>query len=305
MPKKRNLLLLTPAIVLPERFEIVKHFDLFHKGTIKYAESLSKRLCYWQTMDSVITIPALGDNLIYLHRYDRSDSLAVDPGESSAVVTTLKEHGLALKTILITHHHWDHTAGAAELKQKTGCTVISGDNRRTPGIDQVVEDGQILTLGHTRIRSLATPGHTSTSVCYYVPPSNGSKSGILWTGDTLFIGGCGRLLECDAQTMWESLLRLASLPDETFVYCGHDYTLENYEFASSIEPDNPAVRQRLDEIKQAHRQGRPTVPSTMLQEKATNPFLRADTPELKAALGMSQAQAVDVFAELRRRKDIF
>jgi hydroxyacylglutathione hydrolase len=256
-------------------------------------------------MDSVITIPALGDNLIHLYRYDRSDSLAVDPGESSAVVTTLKEHGLALKTILITHHHWDHTAGAAELKQKTGCTVISGDNRRTPGIDQVVEDGRILTLGNTKIQVLATPGHTRTSVCYYVQPAGRNDSGILFTGDTLFVGGCGRLLECDAQSMWESLQRLASLPDDTLVYCGHDYTLENYEFASSIEPDNPAVRQRLDEIKQARRQGGPTVPSTMLQEKATNPFLRTDTPELKAALGMPQGRAVEVFAELRARKDVF
>ena len=256
-------------------------------------------------MTSIITIPALGDNLIYVYRYDRSDSLVVDPGDSSAVVRILKEHGLALTTILVTHHHGDHTGGTAELKRKTGCTVIGGDRARTPGIDRLVEDGQILTLGDTRIQVIATPGHTRTSVCYYVPPSNGDKSGILWTGDTLFVGGCGRLLECDAQTMRQSLLRLASLPNETLVYCGHDYTLENYEFASSIEPDNPAVRQRLDEIKQAHRQGRPTVPSTMLQEKATNPFLRADTPELKAALKMSQARAADVFAELRRRKDVF
>ena len=305
MPKKRNLLLLTPAIVLPERFEIVKHFDLFRKETIKYAESLSKRLCYWQTMDSVITIPALADNLIYLYRYDRSDSLAVDPGDSSAVLTAMKEHGLTLKMILITHHHWDHTAGAAELKQKTGCTVIGGDKARTPGIDQVVEDGQILMLGDAAIQVLATPGHTRTSVCYYVQPTSNNEGGILFTGDTLFVGGCGRLLECDAQSMWESLQRLACLPDETLVYCGHDYTLENYEFASSIEPNNPLVRQRLDEIKKAPRQSRPAVPSTMLQEKTTNPFLRAGTSELKAALKMSQARAADVFAELRARKDVF
>ncbi len=256
-------------------------------------------------MDSVITIPALGDNLIYLYRYDRSDSLAVDPGDSSVVTAILDEHGLTLKTILITHHHWDHTAGTAELKQKTGCTVIGADRRRTRDIDEVVEDGQILRLGNAEIQVLATPGHTRTSVCYYVQPANNNESGILFTGDTLFVGGCGRLLECNAQSIWESLQRLASLPDETLVYCGHDYTLENYEFASSIEPDNPAVRQRLDEIKQAHRQGRPTVPSTMLQEKTTNPFLRADTPELKAALGISPGRAVEVFAELRRRKDVF
>ena len=296
---------MTPAIVLLERFEIVKHFDLFRKGTIKYIESLSKRLCYWQTMDSVITIPALGDNLIYLYRYDRSDALAVDPGDSSAVLTAMKEHGLTLKTILITHHHWDHTAGAAELKQKTGCTVIGGDKTRTPGIDQVVDDGQILMLGNAAIQVLATPGHTRTSVCYYVQPTSNNEGGILFTGDTLFVGGCGRLLECDAQSMWESLQRLASLPDETLVYCGHDYTLENYEFASSIEPNNPLVRQRLDEVKQTQGRGELMVPSTMLQEKTTNLFLQAGMPELKAALGMPQGRAVEVFAELRARKDVF
>jgi hydroxyacylglutathione hydrolase len=262
-------------------------------------------LCYWQTMDSVITIPALGDNLIYLYRYDRSDALAVDPGDGSAVLTAMKKHGLTLKTILITHHHWDHTAGAAELKQKTGCTVIGGDKRRTAGIDKVIEDGEILILGRAEIQVIATPGHTRTSVCYYVQPTNNNEGGILFTGDTLFVGGCGRLLECDAQTLWESLQRLAALPDETLIYCGHDYILENYEFASSIEPDNPAVTQRLDEIKQTRRQGRPTVPSTMLQEKTTNPFLRTGTPEMKAALGMQQSRAVEVFAELRARKDVF
>ena len=256
-------------------------------------------------MDSVITIPALGDNLIYLYRYDRSDALAVDPGDGSVVLTAMKDHGLTLKTILITHHHWDHTAGTAELKQKTGCTVIGGDQQRIPAIDQITEDGRILTLGNTKIQVLATPGHTRTSVCYYVQPTGNNEGGILFTGDTLFVGGCGRLLECDAQSMWESLQRLARLPDETLVYCGHDYTLENYEFALSIEPDNLLVRQRLDEVKQAQGRGELMVPSTMLQEKTTNPFLRADTPELKAALKMPQGRAAEVFAELRTRKDVF
>lgn len=256
-------------------------------------------------MNSVIIIPALGDNLIYLYRYEQSHALAVDPGDGSAVLSALKKHGLTLKMILITHHHWDHTAAAAELKQKTGCTVIGGDKQRTTSIDKVVEDGRILALGSAEIQVLATPGHTRTSVCYYVSPTSDNEGGILFTGDTLFIGGCGRLLECNAQTLWDSLQRLAALPDDTLIYCGHDYTLENYEFASSIEPDNPAVTERLDEIKLICRQGRPTVPSTMLQERATNPFLRAGTPEMKDALGTPDARAVDVFAELRARKDVF
>ena len=252
-------------------------------------------------MESIITVPALGDNLIYLYRYNQSDCLAVDPSECPSVLRTLKEEALSLKMILVTHHHWDHTGGNVELKRKTGCKIIGADKQRIPGIDQIVDDGQILSVGEAKIRVIATPGHTSTSVCYYVPPSGDNKSGILWTGDTLFVGGCGRLFEGDAQVMWESLQKLASLLDDTLVYCGHDYTLENYEFALSIEPDNQAVRQRLNNIRQTGR----TVPSTVLQERTTNVFLRAGTPEVKAALNMPQAKDVAVFAELRRRKDIF
>lgn len=257
----------------------------------------------WNTMNSVITIRILGDNLTYLYRYGQNESFVVDPGDSSPVLSVLKKEGLTLRTILVTHHHYDHTAGTADLKRRATCTVIGGD-KRISGIDNIVRDGQILTFGDKAVQVLATPGHTRTSVCYYMQPS-GDDSPILWTGDTLFIGGCGRLLECDARSMWDSLGRLASLPDETLVYCGHDYTLENYEFALSIEPGNEAVRRRLDEIKQTCKQGGLTVPSTLLQERTTNVFLRADTPELKAALGMTQARAVEVFAELRRRKDVF
>ena len=256
-------------------------------------------------MDSVITIPALGDNLIYLYRYSQNESLVVDPGDGSAVLGVLKEHGLKLRTILMTHHHYDHTAGAAELKQRTGCTLIGGDVERIPGIDTVVEDRQALTFGGTRIQVIATPGHTRTSVCYYAEPSHDCPNGILWTGDTLFVGGCGRLLECDAQVMWKSLSRLASLPDETLIYCGHDYTLENCEFALSIEPGSEVLKRRLNEIRQIQSQGGPTVPSTIAQEKSTNPFLREDEPQLKAALGMERAQAAEVFAKLRRLKDVF
>ncbi len=256
-------------------------------------------------MNPVITIPALGDNFIYLYRYQQNDALVVDPSDASLVLRVLSEHGLSLTTVLVTHHHWDHTAGVAELKKKTNCKVIGGEGQRISRIDCVVEDGQILAMGDAKVKVIATPGHTRTSVCYYVQPSEDNRNGILWTGDTLFVGGCGRLLECNAQSMWNSLLRLASLPDDTLVYCGHDYTVENYEFALSIEPGNQAVRQRLQQILEAQRAGGQTVPSTMLQERTTNPFLRAGTSELRAALNMPRAKAVEVFAELRRRKDVF
>ena len=256
-------------------------------------------------MVNVITIPALGDNLMYLVHYGEDDSFVVDPGDASSVLRILKKHGLSLRAILLTHHHWDHVAGAGELKRKTGCEVVAGEGRGSRDVDRMVEDGRILTMGDARIEVLATPGHTRISVCYYMQPSSDIQKGLLWTGDTLFVGGCGRLFECSPQTMWDSLLRLASLPGDTLVYCGHDYTLENYEFALSIEPDNEMVKQRLDELRQAKRRGEQTVPSTIWQEKATNPFLRADAPELKAALGMTDARVVEVFAELRRRKDVF
>ncbi len=256
-------------------------------------------------MDSVITIPTLGDNFIYLYRYNQNDSLAVDPCDSSLVLRILQEYGLSLRTILITHHHWDHVAGVADLKRKTGCNVIGADKQRIPGIDSVVADGQILPVGDRKVKVIATPGHTRTSVCYYMEPSAGNQNGILWTGDTMFVGGCGRLLECDAKTMWNSLQKLALLPDETLVYCGHDYTLENYEFANGIEPGNQIVKERLDQVRWLQKQGKPTVPSNILLEKTTNCFLRAGTPELKAALGMQNVQALEAFAELRHRKDVF
>ena len=256
-------------------------------------------------MEQLITIPALGDNFIYLYRYDNSDVLAVDPGDYSSVLDTLKRHNLNLTTILATHHHWDHIGGIAELKKKTGCKVIGSDKQGMPGIDEIVEDGQIITIDKTRIQVIATPGHTRSAVCYYLPPTDENEAGILWTGDTLFIGGCGRLLECNAQTMWDSLQKLAALPDRTYVYCGHDYTLENYEFAHEIEPHNQSVEKRLSDIKQKIQQGKFTVPSTMLQEKETNIFLRSGTSEIKNALNMPDAGEVEIFAELRRRKDVF
>jgi hydroxyacylglutathione hydrolase len=257
-----------------------------------------------KAVDRVITIPALGDNFIYLYLYDQHNVLVIDPGQSSSVLRILKKRGLSLATVLVTHHHWDHVAGIDELKNETDCEVLGAD-RKIPRVDRVVVDGQILEFGSARIQVIGTSGHTRTAVCYYLRPSAENTNGILWTGDTLFVGGCGRLLECDARTMWDSLAKLAGLPNNTRLYCGHDYTVENYEFALSIEPDNQAIRHRLHEVRHVQEAGRPTVPSTILQEKMTNPFLRAAAPELKAALNMREAGPVEVFAELRRRKDLF
>jgi len=172
-------------------------------------------------MEPVITIPALGDNYIYLYRYSQNNAFVVDPGDAGAVLKELKEHRLNLTDALSTHRHFDHTAGIEDLKKKTGCKVI------------VSEKTEIFHIDNMNIQIIATPGHTRDSVCYYVQPSE-KHSGVLFTGDTLFIGGCGRPIECDASIMWDSLQKIATLPDDTLVYPGHDYTEENYEFALTI-----------------------------------------------------------------------
>ena len=245
-------------------------------------------------MDPVITIPALGDNYIYLYKDETGNALVVDPGQSKPALQALNKHGLNLKAILVTHNHFDHTGGVDELRRKTGCVIVNpGENTK-----------EIIEVCSAKIQIIATPGHTRSSVCYYVLPY-GNKPGIIFTGDTLFIGGCGRLIGCDAQTMWESLEKIAALPEETLVYPGHDYTLENYEFASQIALDNDAIRKRLQQIRDCEQKGILTVPSTIAQEKATNIFLLAKTPEIKVAINIADAAAAEVFAELRHRKDIF
>jgi len=255
-------------------------------------------------MEPVITLPALGDNYIYLYQCDKNNTLVVDPGDGSTVLGVLEDQGLALTTVLATHHHFDHVSGVKELKKKTGCEIIGSDKNSISVIDRVVRDRDVIEIGSTKIVVITTQGHTQDSVCYYVQPSK-EHSGILFTGDTLFIGGCGRPIECDALIMWDSLQKLAALPDDTLVYPGHNYTEENYEFALTIEPNNTLVKRSLQTIKKWQRLGKPTVPSNIGQERATNIFLRADHPEIKSALNMSNSTGSEVFAELRRRKNIF
>lgn len=241
---------------------------------------------------------------MYLCPTDERNAFVVDPSEATGVLGALEEQRLALTAVLLTHHHGDHTGGVRQLKKATGCTVIGPDPARIAGCDRAVGDGDVLTLGDQRVTVLSTPGHTRTSVCYYTEATP-ERPGAVWTGDTLFVGGCGRPIECDAVVLWQSLKKLASLPDDTRIYCGHNYTAENYQFALTIEPDNQAVQQRWSEARQAQAQGRPTVPSTIATEKKTNIFLRSDDAAVQRALGMSDATVENVFAELRRRKNRF
>ena len=243
-------------------------------------------------MEQVITIAALGDNYIYLYCCDQNNAFVIDPASAKAALNALEKYNLNLICALATHHHFDHTGGIKELKKKTGCDVIAANKTET------------LHIADIDVQVIPTPGHTQDSVCYYVQPSKKHNS-ILFTGDTLFIGGCGRPIECDASTMWNSLQKIADLPDNTLVYPGHDYTEENYEFALTIEPNNNLVKKALQTIKDCQKLGRPTVPSNIGREKATNIFLRSDDSNIKSTLNMLDSTDADVFAELRRRKNLF
>ena len=254
-------------------------------------------------MDSLTTISALADNFIHLYRYDGDNALIVDPGDCQAVMNILGIYKLTVTTILLTHHHLDHTGGVARLKAVTKAKVIGSDGRRVPSIDRVVYGDDAIELGDRKIKVISTPGHTKTCVCYYLEPAGAQEPPIVWTGDTLFVAGCGRIFEATAESMYESLMKLAQLPDETVVCCGHDYTVENYEFASSLEPDNKVLENLLEQAKHARKRLRAI--STMSQEKETNPFLRADSPQIRAALKMPKAKAIEIFTELRHRKDSF
>lgn len=246
-------------------------------------------------------LPALSDNYIYLLWEPSSGtSGVVDPATAAPVLARFGQLGRKLDWILITHHHADHTGGLAELKEATGCTAIGprADAARIPGLDRTVVDGDTFPFGTLQATVLATPGHTSGHISYWF-----SEARALFCGDTLFALGCGRLFEGDAATMWRSLGKLTALPDATRVYCGHEYTLSNAHFAVGLEPDNQALAQRAAEVEATRARGEFTIPSTIGLEKATSPFLRAADPALRKQLGLEGASDVEVFAEVRRRKD--
>ncbi len=244
---------------------------------------------------SIHTVRIGSDNYAYVIAH-RRQAAVVDPGEAQPVLRLVGDNALELSSIFITHHHGDHSGGAAQIKRATGCRVVGP----LGGVDDTVRGGDVRRVGEYEIRVLATPGHTRADLSYYVPALKA-----IFTGDTMFVCGCGRLLGGDAAMMWKSLCAIAALGDDTLVYPGHDYTEENLRFALSIEPGNEAVQRRLSEVRVLARQGRPTVPSSIALEKQTSVFLRAGEAAVKNAVGMPRASDVEVFAELRRRKDRF
>jgi hydroxyacylglutathione hydrolase len=240
-------------------------------------------------MVSATPLPILKDNYAWLLVDAASGAVGlVDPAEEGPLIAAIEVRGGRLDTIFLTHHHADHVAATEVLKGRYGAQVVGAaiDIARLPRLDLAVNEGDRVPFGASHAEVLFVPGHTRGHVAYYFP-----AGGVLACGDTLFSLGCGRLFEGTAEEMFASLRKLAALPDETLVCCGHEYTESNLRFALSVDPDNPALHRRAEEVRAARAAGRPTVPSRLGEEKACNPFLRA--------------RDAAHFAELRARKDRF
>ncbi|KAJ2663852.1 Cytoplasmic glyoxalase II [Coemansia sp. RSA 1200] len=249
----------------------------------------------------VIAVPCLSDNYAYVLVDEKAGEVSVvDPVEPSKVIPVVEGTKLKLKTILTTHHHADHSGGnQGMLKAFPGLTVYGGDGNRIPGLTNQLKDGAKFQLGSLTVQAMQTYGHTTSSICYYIQDA-ADKQRVVFTGDTLFVGGCGRLFEGSPQDMYTSLNeKLALLPKDTSVYAGHEYTRANLRFALSVEPDNQALREKARRCANADC----TMPSTIGEELATNPFMRVDQPDLQKATGATDP--VQVLAIVRRMKDNF
>lgn len=256
------------------------------------------------TLD-IMLISILKDNYVWvLVNKDNHSVIIVDPGEAAPVIHFLNDHQLDLKAILITHHHWDHTNGIEEILKFKKVPVYGSATEQISYLTHPLRELDIIDIPEfpLRFQVLAIPGHTAGHIAYYSP-------GMLFCGDTLFGAGCGRLFEGTAEQMFVSLQKLAALPDDTKVYCGHEYTLNNLRFAAMVEPHNQQIMTRVQNVTELREKNLPSLPSTMKEEKETNPFLRCDVLEIKRSLEKQMDRklesAVDVFAMLRKSKDEF
>ncbi|KAJ2742557.1 Cytoplasmic glyoxalase II [Coemansia sp. BCRC 34301] len=247
----------------------------------------------------VIPVPCLSDNYAYvLIDEDAKQVTAIDPVEPEKVLSVIKDTQMAFTTVLTTHHHADHSGGNTRITAMVPGLQVYGGDSRIPEMTQQLADGDKFTLGSLRVHAIKTFGHTTSSICYYVQNKDGE--GLVFTGDTLFVAGCGRLFEGTPGDMHESLNgKLAKLPGDTLVYAGHEYTNSNLRFARSVDPDNEQLRQKAQRCAKLAC----TMPSTIAEELATNPFMRVDQPALQIAA--SRTDPVDVLGEIRRMKDSF
>ena len=251
----------------------------------------------------LVTVPCLKDNYAFLLHDGASGRTAlVDAPEAAPILAALEDRGWRLSDILITHHHGDHIDAVDALRDATGATVwgAAADAARLPPLDRAVHPGEALDFAGETVEVIDVPGHTVGHIAFHFPGSR-----LLFTGDSLMALGCGRLFEGTPAQMWASLSAMAALPDDTLVCSGHEYTQGNARFARAVDPDNAALRDRAEAVAAARGEGRPTVPSRLGEEKATNPFLRAGSAAIRATLGMADAQDVDVFARVRKLKDEF
>jgi hydroxyacylglutathione hydrolase len=247
--------------------------------------------------------PCLKDNFGVLLHDPQSDATAsIDAPEAAPVEAALKKMGWRLTDILVTHHHADHTQGIGELKQHHKCRVVAPRNeaKRIAQVDETVGEGDTVRVGGLEGRVIDTPGHTAGHISYFFPADK-----LAFVGDTLFSIGCGRVIEGNPEMMWQSLLKLRGLPDDTQFYCGHEYTDANIRFAKTVEPNNKALAARGEEVAKLTAAHKFTIPATIGAEKAANPFLRADNAELAKLVGLSGRPAWQVFAEVRERKNKF
>ena len=243
----------------------------------------------------------LQDNYgVLLHDPQSGATAAVDAPEAGPIEAALRTTGWELTDILVTHHHADHTGGIAALKQRHGCRVVAParEAARIPLVDVTVSENDKVRVGSLEASVYDTPGHTAGHISYFFPAEK-----LAFVGDTLFSIGCGRVIEGTPEMMWKSLIKLRALPDDTAVYCGHEYTAANIRFAKTIEPENPVLAQRAREVEKLRAGNNPTIPSRLGEEKAANPFLRADVPEVAKSVALAGKPAWQVFAEIRERKN--
>ena len=263
-------------------------------------------------MISITGIPAFSDNYIWMLTNTESQTCyVIDPGDGNVVQAWCQQHSVTLAGILITHHHPDHTGGIGLLTStadgKCSIPVYGPAAESIKGITHPLADGDRITVVGTEFQVIATPGHTSGHICYFAEPADHDP--ILFSGDTLFAGGCGRLFEGTPKQMWHSLSRLAALPDNTRVYCAHEYTLANLDFARTVEPGNQQLAQRQQQAELLRKQNHATVPSLLAEERKTNPFLRAGHPDVQQSASRYSGHPVgtpeDTFATIRHWKDNF
>lgn len=255
------------------------------------------------TAFSIELFPCRSDNFGVLLHDERSGATAsIDAPEEAPILAALERRGWTLTHIFTTHHHADHVEANLPLKARFDAQIIgpAQEAARIPGIDRMIGDGGDFTFADRPVHVIGTPGHTAGHICYHLPDDH-----LLFAADTLFALGCGRLFEGTPLDMWTSLSKLKSLPEQTLVYFGHEYTLSNARFAVTVDPGNTELQARAREIEAIRQRGAFTAPTTIALEKRTNPFLRANDAGIRAQLGMAEATDAEVFAEIRKRKDAF